>query len=122
MALENFLDVNPVEDLVRGSGFQTVGTIASSSVNPLELLHGTIITFSNAYVALKQRARVEEFVLLQTANLSSGQSLQNKIVTVLLFNEEAITLSAGSEIVYKSGYDADDIITSFQIVANDWTQ
>ena len=37
MALENFLDVNPVEDLVRGSGFQTVGTIASSSVNPLEL-------------------------------------------------------------------------------------
>jgi len=120
MAEIDFLEVNPIADVVKGTDFVTVGTPTTGAIELAQLLHGTIITFSNAFAAVKQRAVVEEFVLLQTMDPASGDVLVQKAMTVLLYNSDIITLVAAAEIVYKATYDSENCIGSFTIPADSW--
>jgi len=120
MSLGDYILVNPVEDLIRSSGLVTVGDPASAPVLLYKLIHGTVITFPNVYPDVKVRQMVEEFVLLQTANLGSGDALQNVAMNVMLFNEDCVSVAVNNYLGYDSGYDDDDCIASFSIGATDW--
>ena len=118
--LGDYIDVNPIEELIKTSGFKTVGDIATAITNPYSLLHGTIINFGSVYPETKAMVELKEFVLMQTNTLGSGETLQTKKMTVLLFNSDIVSLIKGNELVFNSGYDSEDVIGSFNIASTDW--
>jgi len=119
MGRQDYIDVNPIEDLVSASGLITVGGLGSGIINPQQLIHSTIITIPDIYLGTKERMRIEELVLIQNCTITSGTDFLDELI-ILFYNSDVITLVAGSAISYDSGSDEDDVIASVKITASDW--
>ena len=118
MSMKEYIEVNPIEEVIRGSGFVAVENLATSTLDIYDSI-GDVVELSNIYPATLERFKVAEFVMLQIGD-GSLLVMPNKKYLVRLFNSNVVTVAAGSAMTYGSGSDERDCIGSFYITVNDW--